>query len=365
MKYSVVIPTYNNEKNLFILLASLDLQNYSRKEYEVIVVDDGSDVEISTLYKNENFSFELRIFRIERDCNSCRSKARNLGWKNSRGVYVVFLDSDIVINKNYFSELDRYSELLDDSLIVGMRIHVKNGIRAQDIYSDNIRKFFEINKNDFSRMEYRYLVFSSSSFNAFSVEHSWVHAYSCNMCVSRFNLDKINGFDENFINWGGEDIELAYRLSKIGVELVLNKDLEVLHQSQSVRDDIVISEKKQDGYKKNINYLIEKHSNILNKPAEEVHNYLNGGMRFENKINTFCKNKLSVKCYSLGDVASLKGIIKNYIGDGLELIVFDYTSGSGLDIFIQSFRKKSKIIKYFPMNKVINVDEMNAYYGLS
>jgi glycosyltransferase involved in cell wall biosynthesis len=85
--FSVIIPVYNRAALLREALDSVLLQTF--KDYEVIVVDDGSTDEISAVIVGH--SEAVRFFK---QANSGPGAARNLGIQNARGDYVAFLDGD-------------------------------------------------------------------------------------------------------------------------------------------------------------------------------------------------------------------------------------------------------------------------------
>jgi glycosyltransferase involved in cell wall biosynthesis len=86
---SVIIPVYNRNELLREALESVFHQNYY--DYEIIVVDDGSDEPVS-----DHFLPEENFHIIRHDTNKGVSVARNSGIVASRGKYVAFLDSDDV-----------------------------------------------------------------------------------------------------------------------------------------------------------------------------------------------------------------------------------------------------------------------------
>ena len=84
---SVIIPTYNRKD---IVLESINsVLTQKPKNYEVIVVDDGSTDETSSYL--ESLELPLRVIKKE---NGGVASARNLGIKNAKGTYIAFLDSD-------------------------------------------------------------------------------------------------------------------------------------------------------------------------------------------------------------------------------------------------------------------------------
>jgi len=86
-KVSVVIPTYNSAQFIVETLESVFAQTY--KDYEVIVVDDGSTDNTREVLKP--YMSKIRYIYKE---NGGVASARNVGIKNARGEYIAFLDSD-------------------------------------------------------------------------------------------------------------------------------------------------------------------------------------------------------------------------------------------------------------------------------
>lgn len=89
-KISVIVPVYNVEKYIGTCLESLRKQSY--KNYEVIVVDDGSTDNTAEIC--ENVAQKDKRFRICYKKNGGVSSARNYGLNNVTGEYICFVDSD-------------------------------------------------------------------------------------------------------------------------------------------------------------------------------------------------------------------------------------------------------------------------------
>ena len=87
---SVIIPIYNLEKYLKQCIESVINQDYPL--LEIILVDDGSEDESSRICDSYSESYS-NVVTIHKD-NGGLSDARNVGIKNARGSYVLFLDSD-------------------------------------------------------------------------------------------------------------------------------------------------------------------------------------------------------------------------------------------------------------------------------
>lgn len=105
-KVSVIVPVYNGEKYIKRCIDSLLKQSY--KNYEIIIVDDGSN-DNTSLICNRLCESNIKIKYIYID-NAGVSRARNKGIQESKGEYILFVDSDDTVEFNY---IERLSEAVD------------------------------------------------------------------------------------------------------------------------------------------------------------------------------------------------------------------------------------------------------------
>ncbi len=102
---SIIIVTRNRKQITIDCLKSVMALNYPR--FEAIVVDNGSTDDtvktIKSLFINELTS--LRVKLIEAKKNLGLNEGKNLGQKQARGEYILFLDSDTLVDKKLLSEL--------------------------------------------------------------------------------------------------------------------------------------------------------------------------------------------------------------------------------------------------------------------
>lgn len=101
-KISVIIPVYNCEKTIEKTLNSILQQEY--KNYEVIIVNDGSKDKSVTIISNYMKKHIMNIKLINID-NGGVSNARNVAINNATGDIIVFLDGDDYILKGYFQNI--------------------------------------------------------------------------------------------------------------------------------------------------------------------------------------------------------------------------------------------------------------------
>ena len=118
MKVSIIIPVYNVENYIMDCLNSLYDGNLC--DFEVICVDDrGKDKSISIIkkYVKENKITNLTI--IKHDKNKGLSEARNTGIKIAKGEYIVFVDSDDMVNAKNLNDIIDYAKTNNLDVVEG------------------------------------------------------------------------------------------------------------------------------------------------------------------------------------------------------------------------------------------------------
>lgn len=95
---SIIIPAFNEEKNIAICLESLKKQSY--KLIEIILVDDISKDNTTDVAKKISLSLKLNLKIISPKIHSERGVVRNLGAKEARGEYLLFIDADMKLSEN-------------------------------------------------------------------------------------------------------------------------------------------------------------------------------------------------------------------------------------------------------------------------
>lgn len=115
IKYSFIVPVYNTEKFLKKCLDSLVNQTY--KDFEIIVVNDGSTDKSSNIISKYQKKYK-NVIVIDKE-NEGLSMARNRGVQKSSGKYIIFVDSDDYVSNKLLEEVDKK---IDDSDILRFQI---------------------------------------------------------------------------------------------------------------------------------------------------------------------------------------------------------------------------------------------------
>jgi glycosyltransferase involved in cell wall biosynthesis len=100
--FSVIVPTFNRADEIKELLDSLSKQTIPHNNFEIIIVDDGSTDNTKEVIESIKSKFDLNIRTLYQN-HKGPGEARNLGMKNAKGKYFVFIDSDCIADKNWLS----------------------------------------------------------------------------------------------------------------------------------------------------------------------------------------------------------------------------------------------------------------------
>jgi len=183
MKYSLVVPCYNDREALELLLRSYTPPD---DDFEFIVVDDGSSDGTEDMVKN----YPARYVKMEK--NSGPATARNRGVQEAKGDVIIFCDSDIELEKDALKLMKKYFE--------------KKGVLsmlASGLLEPPNKGFFPMYKH--------YLEESWLDNNRVEeTEH-----FSARLGAIKKDLFlKAGGFEENITSASVEDFEFGHRLAK-------------------------------------------------------------------------------------------------------------------------------------------------------
>ena len=99
---SIIIAIFNRKDELFELLNSLSHQ--TDKDFEVIIVDDGSKIALLPTVQLFESQLDIKFFRID---NSGPGLSRNYGAKRAKNDWLVFVDSDVIVETDYIENIKK------------------------------------------------------------------------------------------------------------------------------------------------------------------------------------------------------------------------------------------------------------------
>lgn len=208
---SLITSTYNWAEALELLL--LSILNQTVLPNEVIIADDGSREDTKKLITDFQNRFPIPLIHVWHEDNGFRLAAiRNKAMAAAKHDYIIQIDGDIIINKNFVK--DHLMHAQKGQFLFGTRVNIKQAF-LQKLF---IKK--KIHFNFFSKgIKKRFRTIRIPIYTKFIKQNHTVSPKlrGCNMSFWKNDIIKINGYNEKFIGWGGDDSELGYRLHKSGI----------------------------------------------------------------------------------------------------------------------------------------------------
>lgn len=228
---SVIIPTYNRVTLLQHTLDSLLRQTLPPDDFEVVVADDGSSDGTDELVARYARRLNL-TYRYQPDEGFRAAKARNLGLRAARGPVAVFVDSGVLLASDALEVHCTAHEASTTPLAVTGYVWGyadEHQVPPSRIAVDDVdRTISEIARDDRYR-DKRELYYERYGERLDTLMAPWVVFWTCNASAGTDLIRDVGMFDEAFQSWGGEDLDLAYRLHRAGATFVLRRDAVALH----------------------------------------------------------------------------------------------------------------------------------------
>ena len=216
MKVSLIITTYNRPSALKLVLESVLKQTLLPNE--IIIADDGSNKNTKKQIDMLSYNSKIPIIHIwQEDLGFRAAMIRNKAIAYSSGEYIIMIDGDILLEKNFI--FDHINASARGIFIQGKRVllgkEITNGIIANKYKNINIFSRNISNRKNCIRSKILSLLTSKLSYSTIGIK-------TCNFSLYRDDILSVNGFDNSFVGWGREDSEFAIRLVNKGIK---RKDL--------------------------------------------------------------------------------------------------------------------------------------------
>lgn len=197
-----IILTYRNREKAILKNCLDSLQNQNNKDFEVILVNYGSQVKAS------NFLVELvdqYKFVSVINCSTqgqlwCKSKAINIALKNVKTPYVLIGDIDMIFHPDFISKLNEFKEK-------GTATYFQVGFLSKEESAN------------------------SKLFNEYNIKFRSSHEATGMTFFHKDDLMSVNGYDEFYHGWGSEDTDVHARLKNSGKKVnFFDSEVFILHQ---------------------------------------------------------------------------------------------------------------------------------------
>jgi glycosyltransferase involved in cell wall biosynthesis len=240
------------------------MQDFDKKEYEVIVIDNGSNDNTKELLSALDLDLNLIIIRTPQ--NQSRGKARNLGIQASSGDIIIFSDGDMISDHNFVSQ-HASAHKIKNRVVCGINWDKIYTYFYKDFKGKLLKNFIEIQtkSNQIPRLAYlkdkeclidkksiiddsykqyvftqalkeqgykRVLEIYGNEFREYCFPWSFFITNNCS--VRKDTIIEAGMFDEGYEGWGCEDLDLGYRLYKNGC-IFIKQDIKSVHQEHPIK----------------------------------------------------------------------------------------------------------------------------------
>ncbi len=211
MTYSIIIPVYNRPDEVEELLLSLTQQ--TRKDFEVIIVEDGSTISCEDVCNHYAGILDLHYYSKP---NSGPGQSRNYGAERAQGKWLIILDSDVILPEGYIEKIDTYLSSHEGKMAGAFG----GPDRAHHSFTP-IQKAISYAMTSF---------FTTGGIRGGKKKLDKFYPRSYNMVIRRDIYQQLGGFSKMRF---GEDIDFSYRIVEAGHKTALVADAWVYHKRRT------------------------------------------------------------------------------------------------------------------------------------
>jgi GT2 family glycosyltransferase len=235
---SVVIPTHDRPFILGETLRALGSQDMHPDE--IIVVEDGNQMQ----KPDEYYAGPACLILAHQDFHGFRAgQARNKGAHIARGEILIFLDDDMVVDSKFIREHIRQQRSCR-AVVAGFR----NRVTAKAYFGGDYRTA--------CRRDPKLTYLGEGVGQAWP---GWLWFSSSHFSISRDAFCEVGGFAEDFVGWGFEDTDFAYRAWRRGYLFRYMTESVPTH----IDDPRTEQTSRLADYRKNAKQFMEKHNDPI------------------------------------------------------------------------------------------------------
>lgn len=202
---SIVIANYNSEK--YIINCLISVFKETKVLFELIIVDSSSK-DTSVYLIEQKLKSRKNAYLIKSKKNRGAAYARNIGAKKSKGKYLVFLDCDTIVGKNWLEKAIKFLEK-NKNIGAGQLKIIQLDKKTFDSAGEKLTPFGFLaeraqNAKDKGQFDDVEPIFSGKT---------------AAMIVRKKIFQKLEGFDEDFFMYW-EEPDLCWRIWKLGYKIV-------------------------------------------------------------------------------------------------------------------------------------------------
>ncbi|MGL5683394.1 MAG: glycosyltransferase family 2 protein [Marinifilaceae bacterium] len=207
---TLIISTYNRPDALRHCLESIKHQTVLPNE--VIVGDDGSRSETKELIDEFKANFPVPLIHVWHEDNGFRlAMIRNKCVAVATGAYIIQVDGDIILHPRFIEDHVSFSE--KGFYLKGGRTNIERSLTEKLCKSGKFKHLSFFSPGISRRINALHM---PAVAQYLSQRKKSRPGLGCNMSFWRNDFVAINGYDEFYKEWGGEDYDLAVRLVHLG-----------------------------------------------------------------------------------------------------------------------------------------------------
>lgn len=209
-RLSVVLSTLGNYEVLGRVLDGYSRQDAPPGSFELIVVTDAADPDPDAV----DAAIGERPYPVRRLTSRIPglSANRNTGWRQARAPIVLITDNDTIPVPGLVGEhLEWHRRFPEEQVAVAGRVRWSPELRV----------------TPFMRWLDRGFQFDFASIDG--IEAGWAHLYGANSSIKRSFIERVGDWDEERLPYLYDDLDWAYRASKLGLRVLYDRDAVVDH----------------------------------------------------------------------------------------------------------------------------------------
>lgn len=237
---STIILSYNTRDITEQCIRKLikNLLRYPQLKFEIIIVDnasdDGSAEMLRDMEKKQNFpNITIRlIFNTE---NAGYPKGNNQGVKHASGIYILYLNSDVMIENIDIKNILEYVEKHRDIGALTVKVLLNDGSIDPASHRGfptvwNAFCYFAKLEKLFGNIPFLGRLFGGYhlTYKSLSTIHEIDSLTGAFYLTRKSIVDRLGGFDEDFFMYG-EDLDLSFKIKQLGYTIIYYPLFQVLH----------------------------------------------------------------------------------------------------------------------------------------